>query len=110
MCTAPKIGNILKIRIMIKELEQKLNNIERFSLLAAKNVLLLEDAQLITGLSKSTLYRLTCSKKIPHSKRGNTLYFDKKELEEWLMSCRIYTKEESEQAAINYTVMKGGAK
>ena len=45
-------------------MEEKINQILAYSLLAAKNVLTLEDAALLTGLSKSTLYKLTCSHQI----------------------------------------------
>lgn len=39
--------------------------IERYSLLAAKNVLCFDDVALLTGFSKSHLYKLTCSHQIP---------------------------------------------
>lgn len=34
--------------------------------------------------SKATLYRLTCEGKIPHNKRGKTLWFKRSDLMEWL--------------------------
>ena len=42
-------------------MDQKLDLILIYSLLAAKNVLTLEDVSLLTGLSKSHLYKLTCN-------------------------------------------------
>ena len=36
------------------------------------------------GLAKSTLYSKVCRREVPHSKRGNRLYFSKKEITEWL--------------------------
>lgn len=36
------------------------------------------------GLAKSTLYSKVCRREIPHIKRGNRLYFSKKDLTEWL--------------------------
>ena len=44
---------------MSEELKQQLDRIERYSLLAAKNVLCFEDVVLLTGLSRSHLYKLT---------------------------------------------------
>ena len=44
---------------------KKLEAIERNSLLAAKNVLTLDDVVYLTGMSKSYLYKLTCTKEIP---------------------------------------------
>lgn len=46
----------------------KLDEIKELTLLSAKNVLTLEDAALLTGLSKSYLYRLTCTHSIPYYK------------------------------------------
>ena len=93
-------------------MEEKINQILVYSLLAAKNVLTLEDAALLTGLSKSTLYKLTCSHQIPHYKRAKMLYFDRAELEAWMKQNRVATQQEAEQAAIAYVVtgkQKGGA-
>lgn len=42
-------------------------------------------AKSVTGLSIHSVYRLVCERKIPHSKRGNRLYFSRKELEKWII-------------------------
>lgn len=44
----------------------------------------LELAQEITRLSKPRLYALVSSRGIPHSKRGNKLYFNRAELLAWV--------------------------
>ncbi|TYZ10593.1 helix-turn-helix domain-containing protein [Hymenobacter lutimineralis] len=44
----------------------------------------LELAQQVTGLSKNTLYALVSKRGIPHSKRGNKLYFNRAELLAWV--------------------------
>jgi excisionase family DNA binding protein len=78
-------------------------------MLAAKNVLNFDDAVVITGLSKSHLYKLTCTHQIPHYKpNGKQIYFDRAELEAWLKQNRVATQAEAEQQAINYVVGKGG--
>ena len=46
---------------MEHEILNKLEAIERYTLLAAKNVLCFDDVALLTGFSKSHLYKLTCS-------------------------------------------------
>ena len=48
----------------IRELAKKLNNIEEL-LLAQKNVLKLDEVTLLTGFSKSYLYKLTSTGGIP---------------------------------------------
>lgn len=94
-------------------MEDKLNQILTYSLLAAKNVLTLEDVALLTGLSKSHLYRLTCTHQIPYYKpNGKQIYFDRAEIESWMKQNRVATQQEAEQAAIAYVVtgkQKGGA-
>ncbi len=47
--------------------------------------LTLDEACDFTGLSKSTLYRLTSQKQIPHIKRGRLL-FNRTELTAWIQS------------------------
>lgn len=37
-----------------------------------------------TGLAKSTVYKLCCSKQIPHWKAGKFVYFDKKDIDGWI--------------------------
>lgn len=94
-------------------MEEKINQILVYSLLAAKNVLTLEDVALLTGLSKSHLYRLTCNHQIPYYKpNGKQIYFDRGEIEAWMKQNRVATQQEVEQAAITYVVtgkQKGGA-
>lgn len=68
---------------------RQLDRIEYYSLLCAKSVLDINDAATVTGLSKSSIYKLCYSCKIPHYKRGKVLYFDKKELEMWLKEIKI---------------------
>lgn len=94
---------------------EKLNQIERYSLLAAKNVLCLEDVAMLTGLSKSWLYKATCNHLIPFYKpNGKQIYFDRTEIENWINKNRIATAQEIDQQATSYVVtgrmQKGGAK
>ena len=95
------------------DMEEKINQILVYSLLAAKNVLTSEDVALLTGLSKSHLYRLTCTHQIPYYKpNGKQIYFDRAEIESWMKQNRVATQQEAEQAAIAYVVtgkQKGGA-
>lgn len=89
--------------IMEEMILSKLEAIERNSLLAAKNVLTIDDAAVLTGMSKSHLYKLTCSKQIPfYRPNGKLVYFDRQELESWLKQNRVTTQAEAEQQAIAY--------
>jgi excisionase family DNA binding protein len=84
------------------DIKKDLEEIKKYSLLSAKNVLTLDDVALLTGLSKSFLYKLTCTKEIPHYKpAGKMLYFDRKEIEDWQKRGRIASNAEVKQLAIN---------
>lgn len=62
----------------------------------------LEEACQFIGKKRSTMYSLTSERRIPYRKRGNKLYFFKKELVEWIQSGgaydKPYTLTETEQA------------
>lgn len=91
-------------------LQEQLNRIEEYTLLGAKNVLGLDDVATLTGLSKSHLYKLTCSHQIPHYKpSGKLIYFDKAEVESWMKRNRVNTQLEAQQEAAAYVAGKGGA-
>lgn len=99
---------------MDADIKLQLDRIERMTLLSAKNVLAFDDVVLLTGLSKSHLYKLTCSHQIPHYKpNGKYLYFDRTEIEGWMKQNRIATTSEIEQTASEYIVtgriQKGGS-
>lgn len=68
-----------------------------------KNVLTFTEASEYTGMSKSYLYKLTASQRIPHYKPiGKLIYFDKEELDTWLLQNRISTTDEIENKAQAY--------
>lgn len=96
-----KIKKILMEKIILS----KLDAIERNTLLASKNVLTIDDVALLTGMSKSHIYKLTCSKQIPfYRPNGKLVYFDRQELENWLKQNRVITIAEAEQKAVAYTI------
>ncbi|WP_294589330.1 helix-turn-helix domain-containing protein [uncultured Phocaeicola sp.] len=91
---------------MSEELREQLDRIEKYSLLAAKNVLCLDDVAILTGLSKSHLYKLTCNHQIPHYKPNKQIYFDRSEIESWMKQNRVATVDEIEQRAQAYCMKK----
>lgn len=62
----------------------------------------MDEACQFIGKKRSTMYSLTSERRIPYRKRGNKLYFFKKELIEWIQSGgaydKPYTLSEQEQA------------
>ena len=84
----------------------ELQQLKQLTLLSAKNVLTMSDVALLTGLSKSHLYKKVSARQIPHWKSdgGKLTYFDKKEVEEFLLQHRVGTVDEIQQEAATYVV------
>lgn len=90
---------------------QKMEDVGANGYLLEKNVLSIDDVVMLTGLSKSHVYKLTSSRQLPFYKpNGKLMYFDKKEIEEWMRQNRIETVKEAEQNALRYIVKKGHKK
>lgn len=72
------------------------------------NVLTIEQASTITGLSKSRIYKLVHAKEIPHYKNPHRkrLFFKRTEIEDWLCRGRVATNEEVAQQAAKYNINK----
>lgn len=81
------------------------------AVLSNKTVLTIDEASAYTGLSVSSIYKLTSTQEIPHYKpRGKMLYFDRAELDSWLLQRRVKTTTEIDTAAADHVASaKGGA-
>ncbi|MBS1754268.1 MAG: helix-turn-helix domain-containing protein [Bacteroidetes bacterium] len=95
---------------------EKLNSIENLLKTLMKNdngtvtiteVLNLNQAAEYVSLSKSAIYKKTSERNIPHFKKGKKLYFKRRELDNWLTSMKISTKDEIDQAGTDYIIKKG---
>jgi hypothetical protein len=96
---------------MMQEIILILKEIQRNSLLAAKQVLSIDDVATLTGLSRSHLYKLTSANEIPHYKpNSRLLYFDKTEVENWMKRNRVGADNEAEEYAVGYMVRKEAIK
>ena len=82
-----------------KDLLKKMERIEKMLTVGLSAVMDLEGCALLTGFSKSHLYKLVASREIPHYKRGKCLFFEKKEIEAWLMEERVPTTKEIAETA-----------
>lgn len=80
--------------------------------LSQKKALTLKEASAYTGRSLSNIYKLTSTGEIPHSKpEGKLIYFDREELEKWMLKNPIKTSEQIEQeASTRIVVRRGGVK
>ncbi|MCY1633911.1 hypothetical protein [Marinifilum sp. D737] len=84
----------------LEQIEAKIDKLSSM-LLFKKSILNFDEAVLYTGYSKSYFYRI-CHL-IPHSKpSGKMIFFERKKIDEFLISNRIKTPEEIEELANDY--------
>lgn len=80
----------------------KLNRIEKY-IVALKQVLNIDDLVEYTGFKKSYVYKLVHRNEIPYSKpTGGMLFFDRKEIDAWLMSKHEKSDTQIQQEALDY--------
>lgn len=75
-----------------------------------KQVLSLAEFCQYTGIGKQTAYRLTSRGEVPHSKRGKRLYFDKAQVDAWLLANHVGGSAEADRKANEYVMTKRRAK
>ena len=68
-------------------IEERLTALEAV-FLNQKEILTFKEACVYTGISRSTLYKMTAAKKIPHYKT-TALYFERAELDSWIRQHRV---------------------
>lgn len=88
---------------------QKLNAIELLlcnQAIMQKEVLSLEEACKFLSLSASHIYKLTSTNQIPHYvPTGKKIYFNRSEIEQWLLKNRKTPSVDIEQQAANYLIL-----
>lgn len=88
----------------MNEIELIMRRLDKISemILTSKAVLSLDEAAAFTSLSKSYLYKLTSTGGIPcYKPHGKHIYFQKSELESWLLQNRKYTYEELQNRTVD---------
>ena len=91
------------------DLVKRFERLENHILCTQKAVLNIDEICILTGLSKSTIYKLTMNGKIPFYKQSKHLFFDRLEIEAWLKSKRGFNVDEiNEQSATALTLNKKG--
>ena len=93
------MSNEILILEKLEKLEQRIGEQN----LLMKEVLNFNDACNYLDISASHLYKLTSQKSIPHfCPQGKKLYFNRTELDEWLLRNRQDSTDEIETMAANY--------
>jgi excisionase family DNA binding protein len=92
-------------------LEARLSKLEASLQIGTKEVLTLSDVSLLTGLSKSHIYKLCSTGGIPFYKPfGKVNYFNRLEILSWMQQNRHSTKKEIESQASTFITLKKGGK
>ena len=87
------VGELLtKVDYVISRLDEKKDADGASPTLDDDQMMTMEEACKFIGKKRSTMYSLTSERRIPYRKRGNKLYFFKKELVEWIQSGGAYDK------------------
>lgn len=93
---------------------EKLNSIEKMLMeqnMLKKEVLSFNEAAIYLEVSHSHLYKMTSTGAVPSYKpNGKKLYFNRRELDSWLLSNRQTSQEEIDQQAADYLVKNGRVK
>lgn len=86
----------------MKQINDRLDRIEKAALIGAKPVLGIEEAALFTGYTVRGLYEMTSKKRIPHYKQGGRVFFKKDELVDWMTERQVKTESQISSAAETY--------
>lgn len=70
------------------KVELQLHELKQLIISTNKRVININELCAYTGLSRSTIYKLTMKGKIPYFKKAKHLYFDRLEIENWLKETR----------------------
>lgn len=88
----------------LQSIEMRQRNIETL-LLSQKTVLSFDEMAVYSGLSKSYLYKLTCTGGVPcYKPNGKMIKFNRKEIDFWLLRNRKATNDEIDSKASTYIV------
>lgn len=72
--------------------------------LCQKEIFNFDEAAAYLSMSKSTLYKLTSRKEIPHYKPNRFVFFEKAELDKWIRSAAVKTDGQLNDEANAYTM------
>jgi excisionase family DNA binding protein len=103
------INEFTELKNEIQELQKSLKN---QNILGTKKILNSDEVCVLTGLSKSTIFKKTSGKQIPHHKAPGSkfLHFDRDEVEKWMLQRHFKTNAELASEVATHMVTKKGKK
>jgi excisionase family DNA binding protein len=95
---------------ILQRLEQKIDSLEN-CLVSQKSVLTFDEAVSYTGFSRSYLYKLTSTSKIPcYKPQGKMIFFDRLLLDQWLLRNQAVSEEIDHEASTYVTLNRKGGR
>jgi excisionase family DNA binding protein len=89
----------------LQQIDERQRKLESM-MFSQKKVLTFGEGASFMGVSHSCLYKMTMAGTVPHYKpRGKMIYFDRAELERWLLQNRITPADEIEAKASKYVTL-----
>lgn len=91
--------------ILQKQNEERIGALEGV-FLCQKEIFNFDEAAAYLSMSKSTLYKLTAKKEIPHYKPNRFVFFERSELDNWIRAAAVKTEEQLNDQVNAYTMAK----
>ena len=88
-----------------KQNEERIGALEGV-FLCQKEIFNFDEAAAYLSMSKSTLYKLTAKKEIPHYKPNRFVFFERSELDNWIRAAAVKTEEQLNDQVNAYTMSK----
>jgi len=103
-------NQVISVAEYLQRIDERQKKIE-ILLLSQKTVLNFDEVAEYTGLSKSHLYKLTSTGGIPcYKPQGKHIFFNKKEIDQWLMQNKKLTNDEIESLSATYLTLRNGGR
>ena len=96
---AARLANIEEILLDLRNADKRFGEGVHPQGNAVGRTLNIKQAGEFVGLTRQTIYRKTSANEIPHFKKAGRVFFDRKELEDWLLSHKVPTKTEYQKMA-----------
>lgn len=97
-------AQVLAHQILLnQQAEDRIGALERV-FLNQKDIFNFDEAAEYLSLSKSTLYKLTSKKEIPHYKPNRCVFFERTELDKWIRDAAVKTEEQLDDQVNAYTM------
>ena len=85
-----------------QQVQERVDALENI-FLCQKEIFNFDEAAAYLSMSKSTLYKLTSRKEIPHYKPNRFVFFEKSELDKWIRASVVKTDGQLNDQANTYT-------